>query len=76
MIQTTAPARSNAVSKTKKTPKRLAATAEPLASLYRGRSRVIEIAVSNAFSDGVRRCQCPYCRDYRALHPVAGGADR
>lgn len=71
MIQSTAPDRSKAVSQPQK-PKPRAASSGLATGYYRGRNRVVDIAVRNADRDGVRRCQCPDCCQRRAQNtPVA-----
>ena len=70
LAQTTA-SRSISVSQTEK-PKRRPVIGAPETGYYRGRDRVIDIAVGNADRDGVRRCQCPDCCQRRAQNtPVA-----
>ena len=70
LAQTTA-SRSISVSQTQQ-PTRRAASDGMATGYYRGRDRVIDIAVGNADRDGVRRCQCPDCCQRRAQNtPVA-----
>jgi hypothetical protein len=61
MIQSTASDRSTAVNPTQKAAKRSTVAAESASGYYRGRDRVVDIAVRNADRDGVRRCKCPDC---------------
>ena len=71
MVQKTTSARSNAVSQAQ-APKRRPVIGAPETGYYRGRDRVIDIAVGNAARDGVRRCQCPDCCQRRTQNtPVA-----
>ena len=65
MLQSTTPDRSITVSQNQKAGRRPVAD-ESVTRHYRGRDRVVEMAVRNADRDGVRRCQCPDCRRRRA----------
>ena len=50
------------------------APAETQPYRWRGPDRVADAAITAAARDGVHRCQCRHCVEYRAQHPLGAAA--